>query len=140
METSASIQCPYCGQRFELVIDTSVDSQRFGTDCEVCCRPFEGIVECAPGGILSLQIAEPGGPAGQKTGFLISLCSSPDRAVRVARSAALESENMLSSVQVFPRRNVRRFGIGAGFVPGIPDRDRVPSAHTMPPGLEAPPC
>jgi hypothetical protein len=59
METSASIQCPYCGQRFELVIDTSVDSQRFGTDCEVCCRPFEVIVECAPGEILSLQIAEP---------------------------------------------------------------------------------
>ena len=59
METSASIQCPYCGQRFELVIDTSVDSQRFGTDCEVCCRPFEVIAECAPGEILSLQIAEP---------------------------------------------------------------------------------
>lgn len=58
MEISASVQCPYCGQRFELVIDTSVDSQRLGTDCEVCCRPFEVIAECAPGEILSLQIAE----------------------------------------------------------------------------------
>lgn len=59
MEISASVQCPYCGQRFELVIDTSVDSQRLGTDCEVCCRPFEVIAECAPGEILSLQITEP---------------------------------------------------------------------------------
>ena len=58
METSAIIHCPFCGQRSELLIDTSVASQRFNTDCEVCCRPFEVIAECEPGEILSLQIAE----------------------------------------------------------------------------------
>ena len=58
MEKSATIHCPFCGQRFELLIDTSVASQRFTTDCEVCCRPFEVIAECEPGEILSLQIAE----------------------------------------------------------------------------------
>ena len=55
MEVSANIQCPVCGQRFELVIDTSIASQRFTTDCEVCCRPFEVIAECEPGEISSLM-------------------------------------------------------------------------------------
>ena len=39
----------------EVVIDTSVPIQRFTTDCEVCCRPFEIIAECEPGEILSLN-------------------------------------------------------------------------------------
>jgi hypothetical protein len=54
MEASANIQCPFCGQRFEIVLDTSIASQLFTTDCEVCCRPFEVIAECEPGEILSL--------------------------------------------------------------------------------------
>jgi transposase-like protein len=55
MEQSETIQCPYCGQSFELVVDTSIAEQRFTTDCEVCCRPFEVFAECSPGEILSLQ-------------------------------------------------------------------------------------
>ena len=42
-------------QSFELAIDTSVSIQRFTTDCEVCCRPFEVIAECEPGEIVSLE-------------------------------------------------------------------------------------
>ena len=56
MQASENIQCPFCGQSFELVIDTSVASQRFTTDCEVCCRPFEVFAECEPGEILSLDV------------------------------------------------------------------------------------
>ena len=56
MEISELIQCPYCGQRFDLMIDTGVPSQRFVTDCEICCRPFEVVAECEPGEILSLEI------------------------------------------------------------------------------------
>ena len=56
MESSESIQCPFCGQTFELMIDTSVTSQRFITDCEVCCRPFEVRAECEEGEILTLQV------------------------------------------------------------------------------------
>ena len=55
MQVSENIQCPFCGQTFELVIDTSVPSQRFTTDCEVCCRPFEVVAECETGEILSLE-------------------------------------------------------------------------------------
>jgi hypothetical protein len=56
VEIPESIQCPYCGQVFELVVDTSVAFQRMTTDCEVCCRPFEVVVECEPGEILSLDV------------------------------------------------------------------------------------
>jgi len=55
MEETASVQCPYCGQSFELAIDTSTGSQRFTTDCEVCCRPFSVWVECEPGEILGVH-------------------------------------------------------------------------------------
>jgi len=56
MQVSESIRCPFCGQGFELVIDTSAASQHFTTDCEVCCRPFEVQVECEPGEVLSLNV------------------------------------------------------------------------------------
>jgi len=60
MEVTESILCPFCGQRFELTIDTSVPTQRFTTDCEVCCRPFEVIAECVPGEIRSLDVVDQG--------------------------------------------------------------------------------
>lgn len=56
MEVSERVSCPFCGQSSELVIDTSVPDQRFTTDCEVCCRPFEVFVECEPGEILALEV------------------------------------------------------------------------------------
>ena len=56
MEVTATIVCPFCGQRFDLVIDTSDSSQRLAIDCEVCCRPLEVAVECEPGEILSLEV------------------------------------------------------------------------------------
>jgi hypothetical protein len=56
MQVPENVTCPYCGQRFELVIDTSVESQRFVTDCEVCCRPFEVQAECEAGEVISLDV------------------------------------------------------------------------------------
>jgi hypothetical protein len=56
MQESQEVQCPYCGQGMELVIDTTIAQQRFTTDCEVCCRPFEVFAECEPGEILSLEV------------------------------------------------------------------------------------
>ena len=37
---SVSIQCPYCGEMIELVVDGSVEEQEYIEDCEVCCRPI----------------------------------------------------------------------------------------------------
>ncbi len=56
MQVAETVQCPFCGQSFELMIDTSVEQQCFTTDCEICCRPFEVAVECEPGEILSLDV------------------------------------------------------------------------------------
>jgi hypothetical protein len=35
------VACPYCGESIDLVIDDSVDEQRYVEDCSVCCRPIE---------------------------------------------------------------------------------------------------
>jgi len=32
--------CPYCWQQISMVLDTSVRSQVYVEDCEVCCRPI----------------------------------------------------------------------------------------------------
>jgi hypothetical protein len=58
MEVGEIIQCPFCGQSFDLVIDTSIPTQKFTTDCEVCCRPLEVSVECELGEVLSLDVQE----------------------------------------------------------------------------------
>jgi hypothetical protein len=36
------IQCPYCWESFEILIDPSEgEEQNFVYDCEVCCRPID---------------------------------------------------------------------------------------------------
>jgi len=57
MEEFAKIQCPFCGQSFDVAIDTTIANQCFTTDCEVCCRPFEVRAECEAGEILSVAVA-----------------------------------------------------------------------------------
>jgi len=57
MEVSETIQCPFCGQSFEAIVDTSAGCQRFTIDCEVCCRPMEVVADCEPGEILSLDVS-----------------------------------------------------------------------------------
>lgn len=57
MEEFVTIQCPFCGQSFDVVVDTSVRHQSFTTDCEVCCRPFEVRAECKAGEIVSVDVS-----------------------------------------------------------------------------------
>ncbi|RLA20320.1 MAG: CPXCG motif-containing cysteine-rich protein [Gammaproteobacteria bacterium] len=33
------IQCPYCWQNIEILIDPSIATQDYIEDCSVCCRP-----------------------------------------------------------------------------------------------------
>lgn len=44
---AAAIQCPYCWERIELLIDTSVERQAYVEDCPVCCRPIAVSVDCS---------------------------------------------------------------------------------------------
>lgn len=56
MERFETVECPFCGGRMEIGIDTSFEEQSFTTDCEVCCRPFEVRVQCEPGEILGVEV------------------------------------------------------------------------------------
>ncbi len=40
-----SVQCPYCGESIELLIDLSVPQQSYTEDCQVCCRPINVSVD-----------------------------------------------------------------------------------------------
>jgi hypothetical protein len=40
MLDSIRITCPYCGERFEAVVDASAGSAEYVEDCPVCCRPI----------------------------------------------------------------------------------------------------
>ncbi len=35
-----NIQCPYCWEYIDIIVDCSVEHQEYVEDCEVCCRPI----------------------------------------------------------------------------------------------------
>jgi hypothetical protein len=35
------IECPYCGEEFDTLVDCSAGSQQYIEDCPVCCNPIE---------------------------------------------------------------------------------------------------
>ena len=40
-----TVQCPYCGESFDTVIDLSAGSTSYIEDCQVCCQPWRVSVE-----------------------------------------------------------------------------------------------
>lgn len=40
MLPSTQIDCPYCGESIELLVDDSAGDQQYIEDCQVCCRPI----------------------------------------------------------------------------------------------------
>jgi len=36
-----TVQCPYCGERFETAVDLSAGTFSYVEDCQVCCQPIE---------------------------------------------------------------------------------------------------
>lgn len=38
---SIRINCPYCGERFEAIVDATSGDADYIEDCPVCCRPIE---------------------------------------------------------------------------------------------------
>jgi len=51
-----NVTCPFCGEEWTAVIDTSVDLQNYIEDCYVCCRPISFTVACEEGEVLSIEI------------------------------------------------------------------------------------
>ena len=50
-----SIDCPYCGESIDLVIDDSVGNQQYVEDCSVCCRPINVDVAADEGTEIQLR-------------------------------------------------------------------------------------
>jgi hypothetical protein len=46
------VQCPYCGEPFETLIDLSAGSATYIEDCQVCCQPIEFTVAVDAAGAL----------------------------------------------------------------------------------------
>ncbi|MFT5316509.1 MAG: hypothetical protein ACI9UK_002355 [Candidatus Krumholzibacteriia bacterium] len=55
---SQEIQCPYCWESFELLIDCSVPQQSYVEDCEVCCRPILFQVSVGTDGTVTVGAAQ----------------------------------------------------------------------------------
>jgi hypothetical protein len=49
MTEEVEVECPFCGETFSIVVDTSVESQQYVEDCYVCCRPILIRASCVDG-------------------------------------------------------------------------------------------
>jgi len=54
--TSSTIDCPYCGELLEILIDGSAGNQDYVEDCQVCCSPIDISVQVdSSGEIVNIQ-------------------------------------------------------------------------------------
>jgi hypothetical protein len=51
VEQSVTVQCPYCAQSFEIMVDCSMEHQEYVEDCEVCCRPVTLVITVDSDGV-----------------------------------------------------------------------------------------
>ncbi len=50
-----SVQCPYCWERFTILVDGSVEAQDYVEDCEICCRPIDFAVRITEDGRAAVE-------------------------------------------------------------------------------------
>lgn len=36
-----SVRCPYCGERFDTLVDASGGAATYVEDCQICCQPID---------------------------------------------------------------------------------------------------
>lgn len=51
-----AVQCPYCWETIELLVDCSIDDQEYVEDCSVCCRPIVVTAWAAEGELSSVAV------------------------------------------------------------------------------------
>ena len=54
--TEQTVQCPYCGENIDLLVDQSVPQQTYIEDCQVCCRPINFDVAVDPDGSIEIKL------------------------------------------------------------------------------------
>ncbi len=50
------IDCPYCGEFIDCLIDLEYPDQQYIEDCQVCCRPITFVVQTSIEGDVSIQV------------------------------------------------------------------------------------
>ncbi len=50
---SHRVQCPYCGEPFDTLLDLSTGSAVYTEDCQICCQPIEFRLEVGYDGRLA---------------------------------------------------------------------------------------
>jgi hypothetical protein len=55
MLDAITIRCPWCGERFETVVDASAGSAEYTEDCQVCCRPIVLRTDAAGGDLRGFE-------------------------------------------------------------------------------------
>ncbi len=51
-----SIDCPYCGEGINVLIDSSDLEQQYIEDCQVCCKPINFLVSESINGELAVSV------------------------------------------------------------------------------------
>ncbi len=54
--TNVLIDCPYCGESVEIVVEEHVGEQSYVEDCQVCCRPINMKVLLVPGEEVEVEV------------------------------------------------------------------------------------
>lgn len=52
---TAFIQCPYCWEQIEVIVDCSVANQEYVEDCSVCCHPIIMTVATFQGEVIRIE-------------------------------------------------------------------------------------
>jgi hypothetical protein len=51
-----AIECPYCGETIEVLIDSADVDQQYIEDCQVCCKPIIFLVSERGNGELEVRV------------------------------------------------------------------------------------
>lgn len=60
-DAETEIECPYCGETVEIVVDKAGGAtQDYVQDCEVCCQPWAVHVSLGVGGAVEVKVDRSG--------------------------------------------------------------------------------
>jgi len=54
--TEKLIECPYCAETINVLIDSSDIEQQYIEDCQVCCKPINFVVSESADGELTVNV------------------------------------------------------------------------------------
>lgn len=53
-----TVDCPYCGESLEVLIDQEEIGQHYIEDCQVCCKPITFVIGVDSGGNLLVSVRD----------------------------------------------------------------------------------